>query len=122
MRSIHLSQGSGRTKVNLVCDRMGDSLVVRIFNENEHIGAVAFGEYDHVRERASGSLINRLGHKDDVIALPMAHKIARKTKKPVCVIAGVHLDDITTEEITVLTDYYEAMVDKLLARLEAGMA
>ncbi|CUH95028.1 hypothetical protein P22_1097 [Propionispora sp. 2/2-37] len=121
MKTIELTKGSGRTKVTLICDRMGTGLVVRIFNEAEHIGAVAVGEYDHAHERASCSLINRLGHKDDVIALPVAHRIARKTKNPVCVIAGVHLDNITPSEISVLTYGYEKLVDEMLGMLEAGV-
>ena len=99
MARYELTKGEGRTKVNLVADNMGSDLVVSIYNENAHIGAVAVGEYDHERERASVSVITRLGHKDDAIAQKAAHLISKSIKKPVCVIAGVHLDNITQEEI-----------------------
>lgn len=99
MARYELTKGEGRTKVKLVANNMGSDLVVSIYNENAHVGAVAVGEYDHEQERASVSVITRLGHKDDAIAQKAAHLISKSIKKPVCVIAGVHLDNITQEEI-----------------------
>jgi len=104
MERYRLNRGSGRTKVSLLADSFGSDLVVFVYNENAHIGAVAVGEYDHVHERASVSLITRLGHKDDAIAQRAAYLISKSSHKPVCVIAGVHLDDITAEEIQKLVE------------------
>lgn len=94
-----LTKGEGRGKVNLMVNDMGSDLVVYIYNQNAHIGAVAVGDYDHKHKRASVSVITRLGHKDDAIAQEAAYLISKSTKKPVCVIAGIHLDNITREEI-----------------------
>jgi len=99
MGEYELTKGEGRTKVALRANGMGSDLVVYIYNQNAHIGAVAVGDYDFENERSSVSVITRLGHKDDAIAQQAAHSISKSTKKPVCVIAGVHLDDITQEEI-----------------------
>jgi FixJ family two-component response regulator len=60
---------------------------------------VAIGDYDHEHERASVSLITRLGHKDDVVAKEAAYLLSKSMRRPVCVVAGVHVDDITAEEI-----------------------
>jgi len=73
--------------------------VVRIYNKNAHIGAVAMADYDHEHERASVSVITRLGHKDDALAGEAAYLLSKSIRRPVCVIAGVHLDNITGEEI-----------------------
>jgi anaerobic glycerol-3-phosphate dehydrogenase len=62
-------------------------------------GAVAMGDYDYGHQRGSVSLITRLGHKDDALAREAAYLLSKSTRRPVCVIAGVHLDDITGEEI-----------------------
>jgi hypothetical protein len=78
---------------------MGSDLVVRIYNQNAHVGAVAVGDYDYERERASVSVVTRLGHKDDALAEEAAHLLSKSTRRPVCVIAGVHVDNITREEI-----------------------
>jgi len=94
-----LTKGEGRTRVNLLTNDIGSDLVVYIYNQNAHIGAVAIGDYDYEHKRASVSVITRLGHKDDAIAQEAAHLISKSTEKPVCVIAGIHLDNITREEI-----------------------
>jgi FixJ family two-component response regulator len=60
---------------------------------------VAIGDYDHEHERASVSLITRLGHKDDVVAKEAAYLLSKSMRRSVCVVAGVHVDDITAEEI-----------------------
>lgn len=117
MRSYRASQGRGRTRVNLFAHYIGSNLVVCIYNENAHLGAAAVGEYDHKEGRASSSVITLLGHRDDEIAKKQAHLIARHTRKPVCVIAGIHLDDITQDEIAKILDEVDKMVSGFIDRI-----
>lgn len=44
MDRYELTRGEGRVKVSLSAHDIGGDLVVYIFNENAHIGAVATGE------------------------------------------------------------------------------
>jgi hypothetical protein len=99
MVEYELTKGEGRARVNVTVNSMGSDLVVRIYNQNAHIGAVAIGDYDYEHERASVSVITRLGHKDDTLAGEAAYLLSKSIRRPVCVIAGVHLDNITREEI-----------------------
>ena len=94
-----LTKGEGRARVNVTVSSMGSDLVVRIYNQDAHIGAVAIGDYDYEHERASVSVITRLGHKDDALAGEAAYLLSKSMRRPVCVVAGVHLDNITAEEI-----------------------
>ena len=114
---IKLTKGDGRDRVNLEAVYMGEGLVVRLFNESPHIGAVAIGEYAVKENRVSVSVLTRLGHKDDVIAQKAAYAISHFTHQPVCVIAGVHLDDITAEEINRLVDNTTQLVQDLIQKL-----
>lgn len=114
VESCKLNRGKGRTRVSLWANGFGCDLVVFMYNKNAHIGAVAVGEYDHMHERASVSLITRLGHKDDAIAQRAAYLISKSSHKPVCVIAGVHLDDITGEEIEKLLENASLLVETFL--------
>jgi hypothetical protein len=114
MSEHRFSRGRGRLKVNLSASSMGDDLVISISNQNAHIGAVAIGEYDHQHGRASASVITRLGHKDDIIALKAANTISKDTKKTVCVIAGVHIDNITKEEIEKILLLCDRLVDDFI--------
>lgn len=88
--------------------------MVFIYNENAHVGAVALGEYATEYKRASVSLITRLGHKDDAIAQMAAYQISRSLQKSVCVIAGIHLDDITRDEIERLVENATLAVDSFI--------
>jgi gallate decarboxylase subunit D len=99
MPEYELAKGRGRTRVRLLANSLGSDLVVFICNENAHIGAISLGEWDEEHGRASVSVITRLGHKDDSIAQKAAYQICKSLHRPVCVIAGIHLDDITLEEI-----------------------
>jgi hypothetical protein len=118
MNEIRLSQGKARTKIDLLAYYLGSDLVVCIYNENAHLGAVAIGEYDQREGRASSSVITRLGHRDDEIAKRQAHLIAKRTKKPVCVISGVHLNSITVPEIDEILSQADGLVAELLKVLE----
>jgi hypothetical protein len=99
MVEYKLTEGEGRASVNITVNSMGSDLVVRIFNQDAHIGAVAIGDYDYEQKRASVSIVTRLGHKDDTLAQEAAYLLSKSIMRPVCVIAGVHVDNITREEI-----------------------
>jgi hypothetical protein len=115
MTSYTLTEGKGRTRVSLRAEAMGDGQIVIIDNENAHIGAIALGEYDFEYERASVSVITRLGHKDDSIAQRAAYLISKHLKKPVCVIAGVHVDNITEAEISKILENSSSAVEKFIS-------
>lgn len=115
MASDTLTEGKGRTRVSLRAEDMGDGQVVLINNENAHIGAVALGEYDFKYERASVSVFTRLGHKDDAIAQKAAYLISKRLKKPVCVIAGVHVENITEAEINKILENSLSAVEKFIS-------
>ncbi len=114
MVEYELTKGEGRARVNVTVNSMGSDLVVRIYNQNAHIGAVAIGDYDHEHERASVSVITRLGHKDDALAREAARLLSKSTRSPVCVIAGVHLDNITTEEIDAILANSRTVIDEII--------
>jgi len=99
MHKHELSTGEGRTRLFLSSYYLGEDLVVLIYNEKAHLGAVAVGEYDQQEQRVSVSVLTRPGHKDDVIAQKAAHSLGKNIKRPVCVIAGIHVDNITETEI-----------------------
>jgi len=110
-----ITLGEGRAKVCLSAHYLGDNLIIYIFNENAHIGAVAVGEYDQKEKRTSVSVTTRLGHKDDVVAQSAAHSISKFIKKAVCVVVGIHVDKITKGEIADILENADRLVDEFLA-------
>lgn len=113
-------KGTGRTQISLEHFLMGNDVVVQIFNQYAHIGAVAIGEYDAKNKRASVSVVTRLGHKDDAIAQKAAYLICKSTQKTVCVIAGVHLDDITLEEIKIFQKNGDIIIEEFINSLRSN--
>jgi len=120
MKSVSLSEGAKRTKVNLTTQLIGNDLVVYLFNDCAHLGAVALADYSRADSRASTSVITRLGHKDDFVAYTAAHKLCKSLKRPVCAIAGIHLDGITKEEIAQITRNCDKLVDGLARSMQSA--
>jgi gallate decarboxylase subunit D len=114
MAGYRLTRGNGRTRLKLTASNLGDDLVVCIFNINAHIGAISLSEWDSLHQRASTSVVTRLGHKDDTVAQVAAYKICKALQRPVCVIAGIHLDDITPDEIREFAGNATLIVDAFL--------
>jgi gallate decarboxylase subunit D len=112
MESVLLTEGAGRTQVCLSIQRIGKDLIIYLFNESGHIGAVAVADYCHAEDRASTSVITRLGHKDDSVARQAAHALCKRLKKPVCAIVGIHVDNITSEEISQIILNCDSLVAK----------
>ena len=92
-------EGDGRTRVGISIQRIGKDLIVCLFNEAGHIGATAVADFSEKENRASVSVITRSGHKEDKLASDAARRLCKAVRRPVCVIAGIHLDNITEEEI-----------------------
>lgn len=116
-----LAAGKGRTMVTLTAGRIGNGLAVFLFNDAAHIGAVAVSQFDHAENRASTSVITLLGHKDDAVAYQAAHEICRAAKIPVSVTAGIHLDDITLEEIKGIKENSDKVIKEFIGRIGSSI-
>jgi hypothetical protein len=115
MKSLLLTEGVDRTRVTLTTSPIGNDLIVCLFNDQGHIGAVAVSDYSKPENRPSTSVITRLGHKDDSVAYSAAYRLCKMLKQPVCVIAGIHVDNITAVEIAEITRNCDKLVDKLIS-------
>ena len=104
--------------MQLLAFSMGNELVVCLYNENAHLGAIAVGEYDPASGRASTSVITRTGHKDDAVAAEAAHTIAKATRNAVCVMAGIHIDNVTPQEIQQVVENGREIITKLVDVLQ----
>jgi hypothetical protein len=109
----------------LVCSvtRMGaDCLVALRGGDKAHIGSVAMA---HPRPSLTGagrsatvSTLNRMGHKDDFLANPIAQKVAARMDCTVACAAGVHVDDATPTQIAAIQAAVPQVVDRICAMLE----
>ncbi|HHX50678.1 MAG TPA: hypothetical protein GX711_04500, partial [Clostridia bacterium] len=75
---------------------------------------------DPSKTSATTSVITLMGHKDDEIAKPSAERLARELEQPVALVAGVHLESPTPEEINTVIDLATELLDEIVIRFRPG--
>jgi len=96
---MKISKTVGRVTLTLEETHVGEDLSLLLTGGKEHIGAVSLAYFDAGTGKTTGSVLSAPGHKEEEIALFGAKAICKKTKKTVLFAAGIHLDNITFEEI-----------------------
>ena len=93
---------------------LGEDLILMVGGgDTPHIGGIAVAV--PYKETASVSYYSVPGHKDTVLASPMALKAAKKLRKTVVVVLGIHVDDASEEEIREICERVESRIDDFLA-------
>lgn len=121
------SVGNGKYKITAVGFPTYDGTVVLILGgEKPHVGAIAIGVprpslKKHNKISTTSSVFTLTGHKDDQIARPAAEKLATALKEVVVVVAGIHVEEATKEDIKILVRNSMKAVDKLKKRLSKAL-
>lgn len=63
---------------------------------------------------ATTSVLNLVGHEDDEAAKDVSHLLSSKLNKNVVVTCGIHVDNITDEEIKITIDLLRRLTDTLI--------
>jgi hypothetical protein len=106
--------------------RLGEDLVVLLGGgELPHVGTTVVAEprasgADPTRRSATSSVLNRLGHKDEALARPLAERLAAALDVTVVVVAGVHVEDLDQAGIQIFADLAEELMERMLRDLIAG--
>ena len=119
MNDIELECGEGRGWVHLRGFPIGPEWLLVITNSVGHLGSVAVAEYDPGSGRASASVITAAGHRDDLVAKAQAQALAGILKRRTCVVAGIHIDNPTDEELRQLVANSNELVRRFLDELRA---
>ncbi len=110
----------GRVSLTLSAHRLGEDVSVLIYGGSQpHIGAVALAEpffcaAPVAHNSASSSVLTVRGHREDALARDVAVRLAKVLNVTVCAACGVHLENITTDEIQLVESGVEELVQKLL--------
>lgn len=97
---------------------MGSDITLIVYGgDTPHVGSVVMAE---ARPSLTGegisvtsSVLNRLGHKDEVIARRFAEAVAVRKNCTVACVCGVHINDLTPGQI----NQTERTADRLLTRV-----
>ena len=103
--------------------RLGDDCLVALRGgDKAHIGSTAMAvprsSLTGVGRSATVSTLNRIGHKDDFLANPIAHGVAARCDCAVTCVAGVHVDDATPEQIAAIQAAVPTVVERICALMK----
>jgi len=124
---IDAAAGEGRHRVEasaLLCG--GDVTLVLQGGTHHHIGATVLAVprpslADPARVSASASVLCVTGHKEDELARGVALRLAATLACTVTVVAGLHIDGATDDDIARLLRASDDLLAGLLPRLRAAL-
>lgn len=113
----------GRIKITAKAVAVGEDLCVIISGGDcPHIGCVTLSVprpslSDENKTSATTSVLNLIGHKDDEAAKYVSQTLSSRLNKNVVVTCGIHVDNITAEEIDVTISMLKELTDVLIEKL-----
>lgn len=103
------------------CDviRMGKDYTVAVYGgDTPHVGSVVMSV---ARPSLTGdgisvtsSVINGIGHKDEVIARRFAETLAKERNCTVVCSCGIHVDDIKSDQIEIIREKCGKILDRMM--------
>lgn len=110
----------GGVKVRCDVIPMGDDITVLLYGgDRPHIGSTALSiprpSLTGSGRSATTSILNCLGHKDDVLAKLFAEKIAVKSDHTAVCVCGIHVDNLSQRDLTVLYEGILELLEELLS-------
>lgn len=110
--------------IELTCNitKMGDDYTLSVYGGTKpHIGSVAISmprvSLTKDAYSATTSSINCLGHKDDEIAKLFASKVATQLQCVVVCSCGIHIDNITNEQLQDIKDCSAELLEEVINRI-----
>ena len=115
---MEIRQRAGRAELVLEAKRIGNDYSLALTGGSEHVGAVAVGNFDEKSGRATASVITLPGHREESIAIEGARRISQATRTSTVLTVGIHLDNISVDEISQVVSVSGQMIDRFIASLE----
>lgn len=85
-----------------------DLLIVVTGGDKPHIGASVLANHSQFKS------ISFKFHKDDIALKIIANELKKHTKKNICVIGGIHVEDITKKQIKQVLSMSEKLAKKIV--------
>ena len=122
---VSVEAGRGRCRLwGTAVVTPGGVTVTLVGGERPHVGAVAIGIPRPSlarpgRRSATTSVVAVTGHKDDELARPLAHELARRLRQTAVVVAGVHIDRGRARDFERVFRNAEQALDAILAEVHS---
>jgi hypothetical protein len=116
-------------RIGVTVIRIGKELMAVVEGgDRPHIGSIAVavpcrtlscGSRENDEKTSSTvSIYNVVGHKDDQIASPLAHLIARNFSRVTVVLAGIHIDNAVKKDIEGILNQMSKVNIKVVEKLK----
>jgi hypothetical protein len=121
--TFEVTEGSGKYEIQLSCLRCEGGLIVSLLGgEYSHVGGVVLAS-PRAQQRENRRFedvwdIPVPGHLDTIAALPLARALCRRSRMPVTVTCGIHIDDATKADLEQIMSNCDKALQKLLVLLE----
>ena len=122
-QEVRSSVGDDIYKVFAEVKIIGYDLIISVWGGTKpHIGSISVsvprpGLKDSTSISSTSSVINLIGHKDEVVARKFSEQLAAKFNRNAIATAGIHIDDITENQINIImqniTDLCLDVINKL---------
>lgn len=126
MKPLSVSVREGRFLLQASVLVIGPDLLVSIWGgTHPHIGAVALALprpslKDKKKTSATSSVLTVLGHKEDQTVKVVSETLSAVFKKNAVVTAGIHWDNLKSEEITSIVKLTEKLTLGIINKLAKG--
>jgi len=117
--------GKGKHRIHSVAIITADGIIVNLAGgERPHVGAVSISIprrslKDPSKLSASSSVFTLVGHKDDEIARPFSEKLSKELNQVVVVVAGIHVEQATNNDIKCLILNSMQIAENLVEKLKS---
>ena len=115
-------EGRGLHAVTLTSRLIGEDVMVSLFGGvRPHIGAVALASpcsSIQAGVHAFASVLTAPGHRDDTVAHRLALGLCKAFGRTVCVTVGLHMDNASAEDISMLLRNAEAAAERLKTTIQ----
>jgi len=121
--SFTVSVRKDKFKVVAAVHEIGPDILVAVWGGNRpHIGAIGMAQprqslRDEEQRAATSSVFTLLGHKEDLVVKPLSEEITRRFGRNSVVVAGIHWDNLTEDEIRTASRLCEKLTKKIIESL-----
>jgi len=119
------SIGEGIYKVTAEVRIIGDDLMISIWGGTApHIGSIAVSLprpslSNDLKTSSTSSVINIIGHKDEIVARMFSEKISSRFNKNAIATAGIHIDQIIDDQLSIIMNNISDLCKDIINKLES---
>lgn len=111
---INLNKKLGRVSIDLKATYVGEDLIIIISGgDRPHVGAISYGGEGFVNKDFKKNTVVYGNHKEYIICQKFSQKIGNIFEGNYMISAGIHLDNITKEEIKIVMNLSEELLEEI---------